>query len=289
MRRLVEQPPVQAVRVGPLGLLGELAAHEEQLLARVRPHGREVGPHVGQLLPAVAGHLAQQRALAVHDLVVADRQHEVLAPGVHQRERHLVVVPLAVDRLVLHVLQRVVHPAHVPLQAEAEAAQVGRPGHARPRGRLLGDGHDARARACTASRSSPAAAAPPPGSPGRRTRSAATRRPCASSRGRASRRRRRPAGRRRGTPRTSRARWPPGSCAPAGGRSRRCACPSPAGRRAAGPGARRAARRRSGPARRRPWGSAPAPSPGSRRSRRCAGCRRGGGSRPVTRTARSGA
>ena len=56
---------------------------------------------VGQLLPAVAGHLAQQRPLAVDDLVVADRQHEVLAPGVHERERQLVVVVLAVDRLLL--------------------------------------------------------------------------------------------------------------------------------------------------------------------------------------------
>src|SRR6478735_6326396 len=74
----------------------------------------------------VARYLAQQRALAVHHLVVADRQYEVLAPGVHQRERHLVVVVLAVDRLVLHVLQRDVHPAHVPLQPEAEAAEVGR-------------------------------------------------------------------------------------------------------------------------------------------------------------------
>ena len=67
---VVEQPPVQRAALGPLRLLGELAAHEQQLLARVRPHEGEVGAQVGQLLPPVAGHLAQQRALAVDDLVV---------------------------------------------------------------------------------------------------------------------------------------------------------------------------------------------------------------------------
>ena len=50
---------------------------------------------------------------------------------------------LPVDRLLLQVAQGVVHPAHVPLQAEAEPAAGGRLRDARPRGRLLGDRHDA--------------------------------------------------------------------------------------------------------------------------------------------------
>ena len=45
----------------------------------------------------------------------------------------------AMDRVLGEVLQRVVHPAHVPLHAEAEAADVGGPRHHRPRGRLLRD------------------------------------------------------------------------------------------------------------------------------------------------------
>ncbi len=140
--RVLGQPPVQRAGLGPLGLLAELRAHEEQLLAGVRPHEGQVGAQVGQLLPAVARHLAQQRTLAVHDLVVGDRQHVVLGVRVHHRERHLVVVVLAVDRLVRHVVQRVVHPAHVPLEAEPQTPEVGGPRDPRPRGRLLGDRHD---------------------------------------------------------------------------------------------------------------------------------------------------
>ncbi len=92
----------------------------------------EIGPKVGQLLPPVTRHLAQQGPLAVNDLVVADRQNEVLAPGIDHREGHLVVVVLAVHRLVGDVVKRVMHPAHVPLQPKAQAAQVRCPGDPRP-------------------------------------------------------------------------------------------------------------------------------------------------------------
>ena len=136
--RVLEQVPVERALLAPLGLLRELAAHEQQLLAGVRPHERVERAQVGHLLPLVARHLGQQRALAVHDLIVAERQDEVLGEGVDEAERQLVVVPAPVDRILLEVRQRVVHPAHVPLEAEAEAAEVGRPRDARPGGRLLG-------------------------------------------------------------------------------------------------------------------------------------------------------
>ncbi len=151
--RGVEEPPVGAVALGPLRALGELLAHEEQLLAGVSPHETQVGAVVGALLPPVARHLPGEGALAVDDLVVGDRQDVVLAVRVDHRERHLVVVVLAVHRLLRHVLQGVVHPPHVPLQAEAEAAEaagahvVGGAGDAVPGGGLLGDGDDAGAAA----------------------------------------------------------------------------------------------------------------------------------------------
>jgi len=67
---LVEQMPVEAPVVMPLAALPDLAAHEEELLARVRPHERVERAKVGELLPVVAGHPGEERALAVHDLVV---------------------------------------------------------------------------------------------------------------------------------------------------------------------------------------------------------------------------
>ena len=54
----------------------------------------------------------------------------------------MVVRPM--NRVFGEVHQGVVHPAHVPFEAETEAAQIGGSGHRRPRGRLLGDQHDRR-------------------------------------------------------------------------------------------------------------------------------------------------
>ncbi len=122
--REVRHPPFEFPFVGPFAALRELPAHEQQLLAGVTPHVAVQRSEVGELLPVVARHLPDQRALAVDDLVVRQRQHEVLVECVDQRKRELAVVVLAKHRIELHVLERVVHPAHVPFEAESEAAHA---------------------------------------------------------------------------------------------------------------------------------------------------------------------
>src|SRR6185369_14961210 len=68
---------------------------------------------------------------------------EVLAEHVDRAEREQVVMELAMYRILRHVAQRVVHPAHVPLEGEAEPATVSRPRHLRPCCGLLRNGHRA--------------------------------------------------------------------------------------------------------------------------------------------------
>src|SRR4030095_11035413 len=65
----IEEMPVEAAVVVPFRGLAELAPHEEQLLPRIRPHERVEETEVGEALPVVAGHLGDERALAVDDLV----------------------------------------------------------------------------------------------------------------------------------------------------------------------------------------------------------------------------
>ncbi len=72
-------------------------------------------------------------------LVVAEGETEVLGECVDQTERQFVVVILAMDRLVLHVAKRVIHPAHIPLDAEPQTAVVGRSRDSAPRCRLFGN------------------------------------------------------------------------------------------------------------------------------------------------------
>ena len=73
---------------------------KSSFLAGLPVHVAEQQAQVGELLPVVARHLPEQRALAVHHLVVRERQHEVLVEGVEHPEGDLVVVPLAVDRVL---------------------------------------------------------------------------------------------------------------------------------------------------------------------------------------------
>ena len=74
----------------------------------------------GVFLPRVARHLLQHRSLEVHHFIVRERQHEVLGERVHQGERNPTVVTPAIDRILSDVVEHVVHPAHVPLEAEPE-------------------------------------------------------------------------------------------------------------------------------------------------------------------------
>ena len=77
MNLVLQHMPFQAGVVSPLAHLAEFAAHEEQFLAGLRVHVSEQQAQVGELLPFVAGHLADQRSLAVNDFVVRKRQHEI--------------------------------------------------------------------------------------------------------------------------------------------------------------------------------------------------------------------
>ena len=104
-------------------------------------HVAEEGAQVREFFLIIAGHLVQQAALAVDDLVVADGQHEVLTERIEEAERDLAVVAGAEERIGFHVAEHVVHPAHVPLEIEAQAP-VGRGlCDQRPGGGFLGDHH----------------------------------------------------------------------------------------------------------------------------------------------------
>ena len=73
----------------------------------------------------------------MHHLVVGEREDEVLGERVEQPEAELVVVVDAVDRVAREIVECVVHPAEVPLEPEAEAADRDGSGDSRPCRRFL--------------------------------------------------------------------------------------------------------------------------------------------------------
>ena len=130
--KFLEQVPIQFIIEIPFDELGKLAAHKEQLLARMcHPIAKETTKPC-KFLPIIAGHLADERTLAMHHFIMGKRQHEVFREGIHEGEGHLVVIPFAVNGVKAHILQHVVHPAHVPLVIKAHTAHIDGFGDQRP-------------------------------------------------------------------------------------------------------------------------------------------------------------
>src|ERR1700730_13608583 len=66
----------------------------------------------------------------------------MLVEGVNHRKGNFFLVESPMNRFAPHVEKEVVHPAHIPLQPEAEAAQVGWPGNTGPSCGFFRNGHD---------------------------------------------------------------------------------------------------------------------------------------------------
>ena len=124
---VVEQHPVQSALVSPFGELGEFAAHEQHFYTYIywmRGHVTIQGAQAAELILIRGRHFGDQRAFAVHDLVVRKRQNVIFRERIHEREGDLVMHVLTEERVGRAVAQHVVHPAHVPLKVEAETAVI---------------------------------------------------------------------------------------------------------------------------------------------------------------------
>ncbi len=140
----VQHAPVQLVLEVPFLFGAQLHAHKAQLLSGMG-HGVAVkAPDARQLLPLVPGHLAPDGALHVDHLVVAQGQDVVFRKSVEHGEGDVLVVALAEPGVHFQIVAHVIHPAHVPLQVEAQTADAVGPddvcglGHQRPGRRFLG-------------------------------------------------------------------------------------------------------------------------------------------------------
>ena len=100
--------------------------------------------HARELHIIVAGHFIDQRALAVYDLIMRDRQQEVLGERIEEGEGDGVVMIRSPQRIEGHIGEHVVHPAHVPLVVEAKTAVGYGTGYHRPGGGFLSDHHNGR-------------------------------------------------------------------------------------------------------------------------------------------------
>ena len=134
------QCPVQCTGFAPFVQLTQLVAHEIQLFTRMREHIQIHHTRLRILVAFVrAPHFLHDCRLAVHNLVVRERQQVVLVGKIVHRPEQLAMVARAQIRLGLAELERIVHPAEIPLVVEAQAAIVHRTGDTGIGSRVLSD------------------------------------------------------------------------------------------------------------------------------------------------------
>ena len=142
LERIVEgvfqQVPVQLPFFVPLPEVSHFVAHEVQLLARVHVHIKIQGAQLGAFFRVGAPQLIDDGLFAVHHLVVAQGQQIQFVVEVVHAENDLAVGiwPLTEGRS--KIVQRIMHPAHIPLVVEAHAVVAGGSCHLEEVGGVLG-------------------------------------------------------------------------------------------------------------------------------------------------------
>ena len=91
------------------------------------------------LLLGIPRHLSCHGTFSVDHLIVGEYQDKLLAVGVEHTEGQLPVVVMTEIWIALHVIQKIVHPAHVPLEVKSKSAVVLVAGDLRPGRGLLCD------------------------------------------------------------------------------------------------------------------------------------------------------
>ena len=137
---IFQESPLQARLLVPLIHLAEILSHKQKFLSRMPHHKAVSSPEVRELLLlGVPRHLSCQGTFSVDHLVVGKYQDELLAVGIEHAEGQLPVVVMAEIWIALHVIQEIVHPAHVPLEVESKSAIVLITGDLRPGRGLFSD------------------------------------------------------------------------------------------------------------------------------------------------------
>ena len=134
------QCPVQCTGFAPFVQLTQLVAHEIQLFTRMCEHIQIHHTRLRILVAFVrAPHFLHDCRLAVHNLVVRERQQIVFVAEIMHRPEQLAMIARTQIRLGLTELERVVHPAEIPFVVEAQAALVHRTGDTGIGSRVLSD------------------------------------------------------------------------------------------------------------------------------------------------------
>ncbi len=106
----------------PFSELSQLISHEIQFLARVGIHIHIESPCLGEFLIVFSVHFLHDGSLAVNYFVMGERKQKSVIVIVHHRKCQFVIALRAVFGTGAEIVQRVVHPTHIPFVIKSEPA-----------------------------------------------------------------------------------------------------------------------------------------------------------------------
>ena len=124
MGKVGQQVPILFPFFAPFPQLAELISHEVQFFARMYHHIQVECAGLREFIFVLPVHFLQDRRLPMHDFVMGEGKHVFLLVIVHHREGQLMILSGPRRGRHLEILQRIMHPSHIPLIIEAESAPV---------------------------------------------------------------------------------------------------------------------------------------------------------------------
>ena len=68
----------------------------------------------------------------MHNLIVGEYQHKILTVGIQHGKCQLPIIVLPEKRIAVHIVGKIIHPAHVPLVVKPKASLFHCSGHLWP-------------------------------------------------------------------------------------------------------------------------------------------------------------
>ena len=122
MSRVAEKVPVLFAFLIPLAEMPDLISHKVELFPRMGVHIHIKCPGLREFHIIVSEHFLEDRCLAVDYFVVGKRQQVVRIIVIRHGEGELVIAASPEQRIDAEIVERVVHPSHIPLIIEAQPA-----------------------------------------------------------------------------------------------------------------------------------------------------------------------
>ena len=134
---IFQQIPVKLTRFTPLLYLCKLLSHEQKLFAGMSHHKCITCHKILELISFKSRHLIQHGAFQMYNFIMRKNKNILLTLVIAHGKCHLIMIVFTEIWIQFHVIQKIMHPSHIPFITEIQSIFFDWTCHFRPCCRLL--------------------------------------------------------------------------------------------------------------------------------------------------------